>query len=148
MSSVKGVAELHRRLEALGDTRPLMRTLQIAAVAEMQRDAPRKTVFHQRNIVPGRLTDDVAVVEARAPYAAALEFGSRPHVIEPKRAKVLAWGGQRRLSGRLRSGSKPTNFARRVMHPGTRAQPHLIPGARRALATVLDFLTRRWNEAA
>lgn len=83
-------------------------------------------------------------------YAAHVEFGTRPHVIRAKRAKALAWGGARRLSGSLRSGAKPTHYARSVNHPGTRAKPYLVPGAERALREVglADAVVSAWNRAA
>ena len=72
------------------------------------------------------------------------------HIIKAKPGHVLAWGGERRLSGALRSGSSPTHFATLVHHPGNKPYPYLIPGAKRALqkAGVLDGVVKRWNEAA
>lgn len=58
-------------------------------------------------------------VAAGAPYAAAIEFGSRPHDIVPKHRKALRWPAE----GGFR-------FARRVRHPGT--------APRRFLADALD----------
>lgn len=58
-------------------------------------------------------------VAAGAPYAAAIEFGSRPHDIVPIHRKVLRWPGE----GGFR-------YSRRVRHPGT--EP------RRFLADALD----------
>lgn len=83
-------------------------------------------------------------------YAAYVEFGTGAHIIVPRRAKVLAWGGARRLSGNLRSGARPTSFARRVRHPGTRANPYLVPGAKKALAEVdkARAVIKTWNDAA
>lgn len=43
-----------------------------------------------------------------------VEFGTRPHVIEPDTAEALAWPG----------GDHPVT---RVNHPGTRAQPYMRP---------------------
>jgi hypothetical protein len=148
MSSVQGLGDLMRRLEALGEQQPVLRAWQIKTVQEAQRRAPRKTGFLQRNIVPGRITPRSATVLDRAPYAPPVEFGAKPHIIRPKNAKVLAWGGPRRLTGRLAKGGKPTHFAKVVHHPGNKAQPHLMPGARAALAAIRDALVGRWNDAA
>jgi hypothetical protein len=154
MATVEGIAALKRRLEAIGEPRALMRAVQIATVNEAQARVPRKTGHLQRNIVPGRLTDDVAVVEARTPYAAAVEFGSKPHVIEPKRKSALAWpenASDRRLSGRRRS--KMTGrliFAKRVNHPGTKPKPYLVPGAKAAVEKggLGDIIVTEWNGAS
>lgn len=68
-----------------------------------------------------------------AAYAAAVELGTKPHLIVPRRASVLAWesGGQRgyvvsrtgREYYRTRPGS--VTFAMRVNHPGTRPKPYM-----------------------
>lgn len=147
---VDGTKELMRRLNAIKDTRDLLAEIQLDAVAEAKRKVPRKTGNLGRSIGPGGLTKRVAIVHARANYAAHVEFGTRPHVIKPRRARVLAWpqAGSARLSGRVRVGGS-LNFARLVNHPGTRAQPYLIPGAIEALKRVgITSIIRRWNKAA
>lgn len=100
--------------------------------------------------VAGQSVTIVAGGQRNVGYAAAEELGSRPHIIVPVRAKALAWGGPRRLSGSLRKGAKATNFAKRVRHPGTKPHPYLVPGAQQALAEVgkADAVIRVWNEAA
>ena len=150
MSNVQGMDALIRRMKAIGETKPVMRALQLSTIHEAQARVPRRTGLLQRRIVPGAVDKDTAIIEARTPYAAAVEYGTRPHIIRPKRAKVLAWGGARRLSGSLRSGAKPTNFATLVHHPGTRAKAYLIPGAKAALrkAGVTGSIVDRWNRAA
>jgi HK97 gp10 family phage protein len=52
-----------------------------------------------------------AIVEARAKYAAFVDQGTSPHVIEVRNKKVLA----NRRTGQF--------FGKRVNHPGTRKQP-------------------------
>ena len=140
---------LRARLKAIGETQADMRALQLSTIHEAHALVHRKTGHLQRSIVPGPVSKDSAVVEARTPYAASLEFGARPHVIVPKRAKVLAWGGERRLSGRLRSGSSPTHFAKKVNHPGNKPFPYLVPGAEAALRKggILASIVTRWNRA-
>lgn len=52
-----------------------------------------------------------------APYGGFVEFGTRPHVIRPKRSGgvlVFTVGGTK-------------VFARKVQHPGTKAQPYVRP---------------------
>ena len=53
-------------------------------------------------------------VIAKAKYAKFVHDGTRPHLITPRRASVLAF----QVGGR-------TVFARSVRHPGTRARPFL-----------------------
>ena len=148
MSSVQGLDQLILRLKAIGEPQPVLRAAQIKTVAEAQKLVHRRTGHLQRNIVPGSISATSARVEARTPYAAPLERGSKPHVIRPKKAKVLAWGGPRRLTGRLRSGAKATHFATIVHHPGSKPYPYLLPGAKKAIADLKDVIVKLWNSAA
>ena len=148
MSRVEGTDQLLDRLDAMKRTDGLLREMQLRTVREAKLLVPRKTGHLGRSILPGRITRDSATVEARTPYAAAVEFGTKPHIIRPRKAKVLAWGGTRRLSGALRKGSSPTHFARFVNHPGTKAQPYLLPGARKAVGDLKDAIVKLWNRAA
>lgn len=150
---LQGGEALRKRLDAIGDTpKVLLRDVGLHAVREAKLLVPRRTGNLGRTIRIGSISADhvdvVAGGQRNVGYAAAVEFGSRAHVIVPVRAKVLAWGGERTLGGRLRKGSRATNFARRVRHPGTRAKPFLIPGFERALRKVgLDVLIDLWNKA-
>ena len=151
---ITGQQELTRRLTAIGKApKDMLRDVGLHAVREAKILVPRKTGNLGRTIRLGSLTETHVEVKAggtrNVGYAAAVEFGSKAHVIVPRAATVLAWGGARTLGGRLRSGSKPTNFARRVRHPGTRARPFLIPGFEKALKLVgLDKIVAAWNQAA
>lgn len=49
-------------------------------------------------------------------YGPHVEFGTRPHEIRPKKGKFLSW---------LKDGKRI--FAKKVRHPGTKAQPFLFP---------------------
>lgn len=62
-------------------------------------------------------------VSADAPYAAPVHQGARPHVIRPRNARVL----------RFEVGSRIV-FARRVNHPGQRAQPFLSNAVHRVVS--------------
>lgn len=151
---VTGERELNARLSALGQApRDMLRDVGLNAVREAKILVHRRTGNLGRTIRIGELSDTYVEVRAgglgKVGYAAAMEFGTRAHVIVPVRAKALAWGGPRTLGGRVRSGGAPTHFARRVRHPGTRPFPYLIPGLQKALAIVgIDKLVQRWNEAA
>ena len=148
---------LIRRMTAIGQTQPILRALQLSTVHEAQVLAPRKTGFLQRNIVPGPLTKEYAVIEARAPYSGFVEhgtglYGPLHRKIVPKTAKVLAWRvGSVTLSGRSRvSGGQQTAgwaFARSVK--GRPATPFLIPGANNALKKAgVNVIVTEWNNAA
>jgi len=152
--TLQGGPELQRRLTAIGEApKDILRNVGLHAVREAKILVPRRTGNLGRTIRIGTLTPSYVEVQAggtsQVGYAAAVEFGSRAHVIVPRQASVLAWGGERTLGGRLRAGSRPTHFARRVNHPGTRAKPFLIPGLQKALQLVgLGDLVKRWNGAA
>lgn len=62
-------------------------------------------------------------VSADAPYAAPVHEGARPHVIRPRNARALRF----EINGRV-------VFARRVNHPGQRAQPFLTNAAHRVVS--------------
>lgn len=69
--------------------------------------------------VRGHITDYPArgaegVVEATAPHAVFVHQGTRPHIIEPRKAKALRF----EQDGAIR-------FAQRVQHPGTTADPFI-----------------------
>jgi hypothetical protein len=152
--TVTGQRELDRRLTAIGKApRDILRDVGLHAVREAKILVPRRTGNLGRTIRIGSMTDSYVEVKAggvsQVGYAAAVEFGSKAHIIVPRTASVLAWGGPRTLGGRVRAGGKPTHFARRVRHPGSRPKPYLIPGFEKALKLVgLDGLVRRWNAAA
>jgi hypothetical protein len=154
LASLEGADDLRARLKAIGNQRQMLGTVALAAVYEAKQLVPRRTGNLGRTIRVGRVTNTDAEVLAggrlNVGYAAAVEFGTRPHIIRPRRARVLAWGGARTLGGRLRRGSRATNFARFVRHPGTRAQPYLVPGIKKALerAGITANIVKAWNDAA
>lgn len=148
--AVKGLSQLLSRFAAIKPSPKLMRNLALHAVREQKLLAPRRTGYLGRSIGVGRVTDTYAETVAKANYAAFVELGTRPHVIRPKNKKVLRFAprGGARLSGSPRSGGTVV-FARRVHHPGTKAKPFMVPGAKRAVdALGADFIVRQWNEAA
>lgn len=153
MAATSGIPQLQRRLTAASHAGGgILKAWQIATVSYAKVYAPKRSGHLKMTIHPGYLGDLRATVEVSAPYAAAQEFGSKPHVILPVKAKVLAWGGPRRLTGTLRSGAKPTNFARRVNHPGNPATHFLERGAAQAVKEMHQHwtgtVTTAWNDAA
>jgi hypothetical protein len=138
--SLKGIKELQARFKALDDLGPIMRDLALTAVGEQKRLAPVKTGNLRRTIHVGRVTDRSAETIASAEYAAYVEFGTKPHEIRPRNRRVLRW----------KDAQGTVRFARRVRHPGTKAQPYMIPGAERAVSDLVlrDKVIDKWNNAA
>lgn len=159
MPLLTGDKDLLRRLKALEDgvaDRRILTEFGQLAVQFAKDDVPRKTgnlgrTIRVASVDPRRQSVQVVAGGSRnVGYAGWVEFGTRAHTIRPRRRKVLAWGGARRLSGTLRSGARATNFATIVHHPGTRPKPYLVPGAKKALAQVdkSRAVIEAWNKAA
>jgi hypothetical protein len=136
---IKGIRELQSRLDYLEDLGPVMRDLALTAVGEQKKLAPVRTGNLRRTIHVGHISPRSAETIASAIYAAHVEFGTQPHEIRPRNRKALRW----KVQGGYR-------FARRVNHPGTRAQPYMVPGAERAISAVglKDQVIARWNAGA
>lgn len=158
--SLQGKQQLEARFKAIGNTQALLKDVQIHAVQYAKLTVPRKTANLGRTIRVGSATVRSASIYAggtsKVGYAAYVEFGTKPHVIRPKPGRVgkngrpaaLAWGGSRRLTGTLRSGSKATHFARLVHHPGTKPKPFLGPAMTKAALGIPGTIVVRWNDAA
>lgn len=146
--TVRGIPELQTRLSRIKPSPELMRNLGLSAIREQKLLVPRKTRNLSRSIGLGSITPTAVVTRATAAYAAFVEFGTRAHDIVPRVRKALRFapGGTGRLSGAPRSGG-PVVFAKRVRHPGTRAKPYMVPGARAAMAGIglRDTIVRLWN---
>ena len=77
---------------------------------------PVPNLFTQEYLLPGEKIDSFSISVGNtklAPYAKFVYFGTRPHVIKPKKMKALA----NKKSGQI--------FGKRVNHPGTKANPYL-----------------------
>lgn len=168
MAGLEGSADLQKKLIALQNgtaNERILRLLGNEVVSRAKQNVPQKTRNLHRTIRVDEVderTQTVRVVagstNGKVGYAQYVEFGTKPHVIVPKpgrkgrngRPAALAWGGARRLSGNLRSGSRPTNFAYRVNHPGTRPRPYLVPAAQETLRAVrlAPELVKVWNDAS
>jgi hypothetical protein len=104
-------------------------TRRIAATAKLR--APVKSGNLARSIEPDPITfmgpfRAIGGVTAHATYAAAVEQGTRPHVIRPKHGQFLRFPG---------SGGGMV-FARSVNHPGTRPRPFLRNSAHEVISTL------------
>ncbi len=94
-------------------------------------NAPRKNGDLRENIIFG--VDDRQLegeVISNAEYSAAVEKGTKPHVIRPVKKKVLA----NPETGEI--------FGKKVNHPGTTAQPFLYPAWKKAQKDFLKGLRR------
>ena len=151
-AEVSGVPQLRARIEAIKPNAKLLRTIALSAVREQKLLAPRKTGNLGRTIHIGSVTPTRAETIASASYAAYVERGTKPHVIRPRNRKALrfpASSGDARLSGSPRSGGR-VRFAKRVNHPGTKAQPFMVPGAQKAVegAGLKSLVVKAWDDAA
>ena len=151
-AEIRGIPQLRARIEAITPNRNLLQKVALLAVREQKLLAPRKTGNLSRTIRLGALTPTRAETVATAHYAAYVERGTRPHEIRPRNRKALRWaadGASARLSGTPRTGGR-VRFAKRVQHPGTRAQPFMVPGAKKAIegAGLKATVVAAWNEAA
>lgn len=135
----KGLPQLQRRLEAIEDLGPLMRDLGLSAIGHQKRRAAVKTGNMRRQIHLGRVTARSVETIAGADYSGHVEYGTRPHEIRARNARALRW----KVPGGYR-------YATRVRHPGTKAQPFMVPGAEDAIgdAKLRDGVIDRWNRAA
>lgn len=157
MSRVEGMPQLQARLRAIGDTEGLLRDLGLGTVAEAKKRVARRTGTTGRTIRLSSLTNTEAVVTVggAGPY---LEYGTRAHLIRPRTRRVLRFpaagasttlGGRVRVAEARRLGRGAYVFARLVHHPGTRAQPFLIPGAKAAIDRLGGgYIVGKWNGAA
>jgi HK97 gp10 family phage protein len=129
---VKGLKELKRTLERIPEqVRSVLEDLTRETYEKAVQYAPERTGFLRRNIrmsVEG-LTGRVI---SQAPYSAYVEFGTRPHMIFPRRARALRF----EVGGR-------TVFARYVHHPGTRGQFFMRRALQDALNRLSDFFRAR-----
>ena len=119
---VKVTADFSRMKQIPEEIAPIVR--------DAMRQGARWILEEARNLCPvdtGELRNSIKIRErgayefhvvADTEYAYFVEYGTRPHIIRPRKAKVLRWFD--RWTG------KPI-FARYVRHPGTRRQPFLRP---------------------
>lgn len=66
-------------------------------------------------------------------YALAVHEGTKPHVIEPKNKKALYWDGAK-------------HPVKRVMHPGTQANPYADRAIEQASSRMNEFISRALRE--
>ena len=157
MANLQGYSQLQARLHAMQTATPqMMRTIGFGVVAGAKILVPRKTGNLGRSIAVTSVSAQSVTVAARAPYAAFVELGTKPHEITPNAKRALRWATSSskgfRLTGRPSSAKGNVvgwAFATRVHHPGTRAHPYLLPAAKTVAAKVgLTSIISAWNSAA
>jgi hypothetical protein len=122
---------LEKRLDELGSK---VIDEVIATGFEIRNEAVKRTPVNTGALRSGWQVDSGRTanggwVEVRndVPYAAAVEYGTKPHTIRAKNKKVLA------------NQKEGAVFGTEVNHPGTKARPMLRP----ALVAGLNSLARR-----
>jgi hypothetical protein len=139
MIGLQGADQLQARLNALKDSpRGILRSWQIATVAEAKLAVPRKTGTLGRSIRAGTLFSDHAVVEAAVNYAAFVEYGTRAahrsgRATSASSCASPANGGSARLTGSVRRGGDRRSSPARSTTQAPGRGPFLVPGARAAL---------------
>lgn len=118
---------------------------------------PRRTGTARRSYFFRRLAPLVWNVFNKLSYVRVLEEGSKPHIILPKRASVLAWKGKpgsKFATRTIRTTSKITGkklkspkteymvFAKRVEHPGTKAYKMMES----SMPPIRRFIEREFKE--
>lgn len=91
----------------------LLRPLAESVMRDAKRLCPIDTGHLSESITYEIVSWDEAIVGTDVDYAASVEFGSQPHTITARNAKVLSDGKH--------------IFGKTVRHPGTPAQPFLRP---------------------
>jgi hypothetical protein len=98
-------------------------------------NAPRRTGKLASTIVK-EVSNEQASIEVLAPYAMYVVKGTRPHIIRPVNASVLAFQG---ASGKM-------VFTRLVHHPGTKPNPWMQKAAEYARSKAEETFAELWLE--
>ena len=86
--------------------------------SEAKKRCPADTGRLRASISPDIKSPIEGQVGTNVEYASAVEYGTKPHTIRPKKAKMLVWKDRE---------TKKFHAAKEVKHPGTKAQPFLEP---------------------
>ena len=99
---------------------------------ELRKDAPHRTGKYVNSWKTRKPKKDSITIETpMGQLMLWLEFtGTRPHVIVPRRAKVLKW---------VNRETGQDVYAMKVNHPGTKPQPHLRPFIKKILPKWIDY---------
>jgi len=99
---------------------------------EIKKVTPRKTSRLRRSILP-RFLNLSAIIEPNVKYAIFVHEGTRPHIITPRNKKALYWKGA-------------MHPVKRVMHPGTKANPFMEIGAENSRKGIEEIFNKKINE--
>lgn len=99
---------------------------------EAVRNAPVDSGEYRRKIEPDFSKKEVV---AKASHSAPVEYGTAPHIITPKNAKVLAF----------KVGGKQV-FTKKVNHPGTKPNPIMRMAGRKVQKQIPKIFTRELNK--
>ncbi len=102
---------------------------------EAKKTSPRRTGFLADSIGYKAGKQGVKIAPFGVSYAEFMEFGTRPHPIFPRNARVLAF----EAGGMV--------FTRRVMHPGTTPRPFMARAAEASSSRLKDSLENLIVEA-
>ncbi|MEM0010793.1 MAG: HK97 gp10 family phage protein [Candidatus Bathyarchaeia archaeon] len=114
---------------------PLIERLADRAEQLMRGKAPVRTGTLRASITK-RVGDKEAEVGPTVPYAVYVEFGARPHEIQPVHARALRFEAAGRVV-----------FAMRVQHPGTRPQPFIRETVDQVLTEIPGIYEQLFKEA-
>ena len=140
--TVNGVKELLDDLRTMPkeiERKVILRMSQIAYdSAERGADRHTKTGALRQSLYNREITRGRAVGHdpSRAPYAAYVNFGTRPHKIFPKTKKALRWP----VAGGFA-------FAKFVNHPGYRGDPYIIKAQDDALRQFKTIVDKSFKES-
>ena len=98
-------------------------------------ECPVDTGLLRSSIAATQISDTEVEISPSASYASFVEFGTAAHEITPTNAKVLAF----------KSGGKMV-FAKKVMHPGTPANPFMKRGIEKSRNDVVDYIRNALRE--
>lgn len=114
----------------------LLESVALRLVNTMKRRAPADT-GHLRASINYNIVTDSEAEFSMLDYGRYVEYGTPPHIIEPKNREALAFEPGKKA--RLESGGKKgaTVFAKKVNHPGTRPQPFIRPTFRDDFGNIL-----------
>lgn len=119
------------RIEKIGEI-----VQELDRTALMVESGAKRNITDNGSVDTGRLRASIVrqeygqfnrTVGTNVEYAAAVEFGTAPHVIRAKNAKAL---------------KTPYGFFKQVNHPGGRAKPYLFPAAEAERQNFINNLKR------
>jgi len=130
------VATSGLRVEALSLKPAITRLIgELADYAErtMREEAPKRTGALRKSIRKA-VSSMEAEIGSQVPYAVYVEYGTRPHIITPVKARAL----------RFEVG-KEIVFTRLVQHPGAKPNPFVRRTAEKTTRRVSSTWTSLWE---